>query len=125
MAWSSPESDSRSGLLTDGCLNTKLLFAAPEPPGLASRLGPAPSARAGLAAHDPRFAALLAIGNFRTETAMTHNWKISLCLGAALALLTLPASAEDYGPFKAADTSAGKVLVDAKGMTLYTFDKDE
>ena len=56
---------------------------------------------------------------------MTHNWKISLCLGAALALLTLPASAEDYGPFKAADTSAGKVLVDAKGMTLYTFDKDE
>lgn len=37
----------------------------------------------------------------------------------------LPARAEDYGPFKPADTAIGKVLTDAKGMTLYTFDKDE
>ncbi|HVJ36014.1 MAG TPA: hypothetical protein VND94_23115 [Terriglobia bacterium] len=36
----------------------------------------------------------------------------------------MPASAEDYGPFKPADSSLGKVLTDAKGMTLYTFDKD-
>ncbi|HVI86692.1 MAG TPA: hypothetical protein VM659_00240 [Dongiaceae bacterium] len=35
-----------------------------------------------------------------------------------------PAWAEDYGPFKPADSSIGKVLTDAKGMTLYTFDKD-
>ena len=47
-------------------------------------------------------------------------------LGLATALvLSLPASAEDYGPFKEMKTSAGEVLVDAKGMTLYTFDKDE
>ena len=45
-------------------------------------------------------------------------------LVASIALLSAAASAEDYGPFKAMDTSAGKVLVDQKGMTLYTFDKD-
>lgn len=61
---------------------------------------------------------------------MAHSMKTSLgtagfTLAAALALFSLPASAEDYGPFKAAESSAGKVLVDAKGMTLYTFDKDE
>jgi predicted lipoprotein with Yx(FWY)xxD motif len=50
---------------------------------------------------------------------------MKLGLAAALALFALPASAEDYGPFKTMDTAAGKVLVDAKGMTLYTFDKDE
>jgi predicted lipoprotein with Yx(FWY)xxD motif len=48
-----------------------------------------------------------------------------LGLAAALILSHLPANAEDYGPFKPMDTSAGKVLTDAKGMTLYTFDKDE
>jgi predicted lipoprotein with Yx(FWY)xxD motif len=48
-----------------------------------------------------------------------------LGLIATVALLNAaPASAEDYGPFKTMDTSAGKVLVDQKGMTLYTFDKD-
>jgi predicted lipoprotein with Yx(FWY)xxD motif len=56
---------------------------------------------------------------------MTHRMKVGLGLAAALALFSFSASAEDYGPFKAADSSAGKVLVDAKGMTLYTFDKDE
>ena len=46
-------------------------------------------------------------------------------LGLATALtLSLPASAEDYGPFKEAESSAGDILVDGKGMTLYTFDKD-
>jgi predicted lipoprotein with Yx(FWY)xxD motif len=46
-------------------------------------------------------------------------------LVAAVAIVSAaPASAEDYGPFKVGDSSAGKVLVDSKGMTLYTFDKD-
>ncbi|HVZ02448.1 MAG TPA: hypothetical protein VHA35_23280 [Dongiaceae bacterium] len=45
-------------------------------------------------------------------------------LAASIVILGAAASAEDYGPFKVADTSAGKVLVDQKGMTLYTFDKD-
>jgi predicted lipoprotein with Yx(FWY)xxD motif len=70
-------------------------------------------------------------GNLRTETAMTTMMKarpIGLLLGglglAGALVLSLPASAEDYGPFKEMKTSAGDVLVDAKGMTLYTFDKD-
>jgi predicted lipoprotein with Yx(FWY)xxD motif len=59
---------------------------------------------------------------------MTHATRallVGACFAALLAAASAaPASAEDYGPFKAMDTSAGKVLVDAKGMTLYTFDKD-
>jgi predicted lipoprotein with Yx(FWY)xxD motif len=47
-----------------------------------------------------------------------------LGLIASIAILGAAASAEDYGPFKTMDTSVGKVLTDAKGMTLYTFDKD-
>lgn len=45
----------------------------------------------------------------------------------ALASLTAvaPTWADDYGPFKEAKTSLGTVLADAKGMTLYTYDKDE
>jgi predicted lipoprotein with Yx(FWY)xxD motif len=39
--------------------------------------------------------------------------------------LTLTANAEeDYGPLKVGTTAMGKVLTDAKGMTLYTYDKD-
>ena len=34
------------------------------------------------------------------------------------------AFAQAAAPAKSADTSKGKTLVDAKGMTLYTFDKD-
>ena len=34
------------------------------------------------------------------------------------------AFAQATGPAKIADTSKGKTLVDARGMTLYTFDKD-
>jgi predicted lipoprotein with Yx(FWY)xxD motif len=41
-----------------------------------------------------------------------------LSLGATLAL------AQTAEPAKVGDTSKGKVLVDAKGMTLYTLDRD-
>jgi predicted lipoprotein with Yx(FWY)xxD motif len=41
------------------------------------------------------------------------------------ALLAAPcASAQTAAPARVADTSKGKALVDAKGMTLYTFDRD-
>lgn len=47
---------------------------------------------------------------------------------AAAALLSLPlaAHAEDYasGSIKTMETAKGEVLTDAKGMTLYVFDKD-
>lgn len=32
---------------------------------------------------------------------------------------------DDYGPLQVVDASVGKVLADANGMTLYTYDKDE
>ena len=38
--------------------------------------------------------------------------------------LTGGAMAQANGPANVAETSKGKVLVDAKGMTLYSFDKD-
>jgi predicted lipoprotein with Yx(FWY)xxD motif len=41
----------------------------------------------------------------------------------ALFLLAAPAFAQ-MAPVKTADTAKGKALVDAKGMTLYVFDKD-
>ncbi|HEU4853326.1 MAG TPA: hypothetical protein VFT37_14355 [Telluria sp.] len=46
----------------------------------------------------------------------------SISLGTAVLsiLLTLPAYANDKAPLK----KSGGVLVDAKGMTVYTFDKD-
>ena len=40
---------------------------------------------------------------------------LSICVATALA---------QTAPAKSADTSKGKALVDAKGMTLYTFDRD-
>ena len=40
---------------------------------------------------------------------------LSICVAAALA---------QTAPAKSADTSKGKALVDAKGMTLYIFDRD-
>lgn len=58
---------------------------------------------------------------------MKRATDIKLFAGLALASLlmaTAPALAEDYGPFKPMQTNLGKVLVDAKGMTLYTYDKD-
>jgi predicted lipoprotein with Yx(FWY)xxD motif len=50
-----------------------------------------------------------------------------LLLGAAtLAMLAVPAFADDYlgGVVKSMDMGGKEVLTDAKGMTLYTFDKD-
>jgi predicted lipoprotein with Yx(FWY)xxD motif len=59
---------------------------------------------------------------------MKNSMKAGLAglgLVATMAILgAAPASAEDYGPFKVGESPAGKVLVDSKGMTLYTFDKD-
>jgi predicted lipoprotein with Yx(FWY)xxD motif len=50
---------------------------------------------------------------------------IAMLAGLALAAgVTLSAKADDYGPMKVMQTSMGKVLTDAKGMTLYTYDKD-
>ena len=43
---------------------------------------------------------------------------------SALAFGTLAASAATMEPAKMGETSKGKAWVDAKGMTLYTFDKD-
>ncbi len=43
--------------------------------------------------------------------------------GAILFATSLPLLAAEPG--KTMDTSAGKVYVDEKGMTLYTFDKDK
>jgi predicted lipoprotein with Yx(FWY)xxD motif len=45
---------------------------------------------------------------------------------AALALLAVPAFAEDYlgGLVMSMDAGGKEVLTDAKGMTLYTYDKD-
>jgi predicted lipoprotein with Yx(FWY)xxD motif len=48
--------------------------------------------------------------------------KVSVSLVAAL-LFSVPAFAQ-MAPAKTSDTSKGKALVDAKGMTLYVFDKD-
>lgn len=39
-------------------------------------------------------------------------------------LVAAGALAQGMAPAKVADTSKGKALVDAKGMTLYTFDRD-
>ena len=46
---------------------------------------------------------------------------LTLFAAAGLALIATAASAQ---MLKTADTAAGKTFVDAKGMTLYTFDKD-
>jgi len=43
---------------------------------------------------------------------------------AALSLGTSIAWSQMSAPAKIADTSKGKTLVDAEGMTLYTFDRD-
>lgn len=39
-------------------------------------------------------------------------------------MLLAPAIAQTGQPAQVADTSKGKALVDSKGMTLYTFDRD-
>ncbi|MGN6549947.1 MAG: COG4315 family predicted lipoprotein [Pararhizobium sp.] len=51
----------------------------------------------------------------------------ALLIAAALPMFVFAAHAEDYGsgPVKMMKTANGQVLTDAKGMTLYTFDKDD
>lgn len=60
---------------------------------------------------------------------MRNAYTLGLAAAVAAASLALGAPAradEDYGPLKVMDAgSFGKVLADAKGMTLYSFDKDE
>jgi predicted lipoprotein with Yx(FWY)xxD motif len=48
-----------------------------------------------------------------------------IATGLAAALLALSASAVLAAPAMEADSALGKIYVDEKGMTLYTFDKDE
>jgi predicted lipoprotein with Yx(FWY)xxD motif len=48
-----------------------------------------------------------------------------LTLGLSATLLTISGAVALAQPAKEADSSAGKIYVDANGMTLYTFDKDE
>ncbi len=49
---------------------------------------------------------------------------IAVTAGVAVSLFAGIAFAQMPEPIKVADTSKGKVLVDAKGMTLYTWDRD-
>jgi predicted lipoprotein with Yx(FWY)xxD motif len=50
---------------------------------------------------------------------------IRLTLGLSAALLAMSSAVALAQPAKEADSSAGKIYVNADGMTLYTFDKDE
>ena len=54
---------------------------------------------------------------------MTRNIACAIA-GAVLSLASSALLAQTAGPAKVGDTSVGKVLVDAKGMTLYTLDRD-
>ena len=58
---------------------------------------------------------------------MRYAYAIGLAAATALALVALggPGRADEYGPLKVVKTSAGNVLADPKGMTVYTYDKDE
>jgi predicted lipoprotein with Yx(FWY)xxD motif len=58
-------------------------------------------------------------------TPVTETRLVATLLFVSFVTATAPAKAEDYGPFKPMQTGIGKVLTDAKGMTLYTFDKDQ
>jgi len=49
---------------------------------------------------------------------------MTLTTGLALAFGIVAATAQTTAPAKTAQTSKGAALVDAKGMTLYTFDRD-
>jgi predicted lipoprotein with Yx(FWY)xxD motif len=46
-------------------------------------------------------------------------------LGLCAAFICLTAAASLAAPATEADSALGKIYVDEKGMTLYTFDKDE
>jgi predicted lipoprotein with Yx(FWY)xxD motif len=49
---------------------------------------------------------------------------VAAIAGAVLSLGASMALAQTVEPAKVADTAKGKVLVDTKGMTLYTWDRD-
>jgi predicted lipoprotein with Yx(FWY)xxD motif len=61
----------------------------------------------------------------KTQEDFTMTSKLLFGL-AALALFAAPAFAEDYvgGALKTSTINGANVLTDAKGMTLYTYDKD-
>ena len=58
-----------------------------------------------------------------TDWGDTMTRLLAIVATTAIALVAGPALAQSE-PAKIADTSKGKVWVDAKGMTLYTYDKD-
>jgi predicted lipoprotein with Yx(FWY)xxD motif len=54
--------------------------------------------------------------------------RLYVALASAAIILSGPfgaALADEYGPLKVMESSAGKILTDANGMTLYTYDKDQ
>lgn len=57
---------------------------------------------------------------------MRHAQRFGMATAIALTAFAVsyPAAADEYGPFKEMKTTAGTVLTDPKGMTLYTYDKD-
>jgi predicted lipoprotein with Yx(FWY)xxD motif len=59
---------------------------------------------------------------------MRYAQRLGMATAMALAACAVSysvAADEEYGPFKEMKTAAGTVLTDPKGMTLYTYDKDE
>jgi predicted lipoprotein with Yx(FWY)xxD motif len=50
--------------------------------------------------------------------------RISAAIAAAVFICASSLALAQMAPAKIADTTKGKALVDGKGMTLYTFDKD-
>jgi predicted lipoprotein with Yx(FWY)xxD motif len=54
-----------------------------------------------------------------------YRFGMATALVIAAAAASTAVQADEYGPFKEMKTSAGTVLTDPKGMTLYTYDKDE
>lgn len=57
---------------------------------------------------------------------MRHQLLLGVVLALSLGIRPgLAVADEEYGPLQVAETSAGKILTDEKGMALYIFDKDE
>src|SRR5216684_76414 len=52
------------------------------------------------------------------------KFKTFAAIAAAAIICTSSLAFAQMAPAKTADTAKGKALVDGKGMTLYTFDKD-
>src|SRR5580693_2663550 len=49
---------------------------------------------------------------------------ITAAIAASILTICVATALAQTAPAKSADTSKGKALVDAKGLTLYTFDRD-